>query len=80
MMAFDAFWHLDTISLHMVNDAFLVLLPKKHGTKVIKYYMPIALIHTVGKLLSKVLANKLAPKLGTMIHSNQSTFVEGRFI
>jgi hypothetical protein len=38
------------------------------------------LIHMVGKLLSKVLANRLAPKLGELIHHSQSAFIKGRMI
>jgi hypothetical protein len=56
----------------MVNDAFVVLLPKKQDVMVIKDYRPIVLIHTVGKLISKVLENRLAPKLGNMVHPIQS--------
>jgi hypothetical protein len=46
----------------------------------IKDYRPITLIHTVGKLISKVLVNRLAPKLGELVHVSQSAFIKGRFI
>jgi hypothetical protein len=49
MMAFDAFWWLDMRILHNVNEAL------------IKDYHPISLIHSIGKLILKVLANRLAP-------------------
>jgi hypothetical protein len=41
---------------------------------------PIALIHIVGKLISKVLANRLAPWLENLVHVSQSAFIKGHFI
>jgi hypothetical protein len=31
-------------------------------------------------LVSKVLANRLAPSLEELVHASQSTFIKGRFI
>jgi hypothetical protein len=79
-MAFDSFWHLDARNLHSVNEALLTLLPKSAEALTVKDYRPILLIHIVGKLLSKVLANRLAPKLAGLVHISQSAFIKGRFI
>jgi hypothetical protein len=59
MMAFNAFWRMDTRHQHNTNDALMVLSPKTADAKTIKDYRPIALIHSV----AKVLVNRLAPKL-----------------
>jgi hypothetical protein len=80
MVAFDAFWHLDTCNFHAINEALMVLLPKSAEAVVIKDFRPISLIHVLGKLFSKLLANRLASRLGEMIHVSHSAFVEGRFI
>jgi hypothetical protein len=69
MSTFDAFWRLDTRHLHGTNDALMVLLPKSADAVIIRDFQPIALIHLVGKLITKVLANRLAPKLGEPMHS-----------
>jgi hypothetical protein len=66
--------------LHNTIDAFMVLLPKTAKASAIKDYHSIALIHTVSKLISKVLANRLAPKLGELVHVSQSAFIKGCFI
>jgi hypothetical protein len=58
----------------------MVLLPKKAEVSSIKDYRPIALIHIMGKLISKVLASHLAPKLWDLVHVSQSVFIKGRFI
>jgi hypothetical protein len=80
MCAFDAFWSLDTRHLHCTNDVLMVLLLKKADPSAIKDYRPIALIHSMGKLITKVLACRLAPKLDNLVHVIQSTFIKGRFI
>jgi hypothetical protein len=80
MVAFDAFWHLDIRNMHIVNDALLVLLPKSTQAITVKEFRPISLIHVIGKLVSKVLSNRLAPRLSKLVWVNQSAFVEGRAI
>jgi hypothetical protein len=67
MAAFDAFWHLDTRNLHSVNNALLVLLHKSADAASVKDFRPISLIHVIGKLVSKVLSNRLAPRLGKLV-------------
>jgi hypothetical protein len=68
MMAFDAFWWLDMRILHNVNEAL------------IKDYRPISLIHSIGKLILKVLVNRLAPRLNEVVHQSQSIFIKDRHI
>jgi hypothetical protein len=58
----------------------MTLLPKTTNAKSVKDYCPISLIHTVGKLLSKVVANQLAPKLNELVHISQSVFIQSCFI
>ncbi|WVZ69147.1 LOW QUALITY PROTEIN: hypothetical protein U9M48_017983 [Paspalum notatum var. saurae] len=78
--AVNAFWSLDYRSLYLVNDAYLVLLKKKDQPKEIKDYRPISLIHSFGKLLTKLLANRLAPRLDGLVMKNQCAFIKGRSI
>jgi hypothetical protein len=58
----------------------MTLLPKTTNAKSVKDYRPISLIHTVGKLLSKVVANQLVPKLNELVHISQSVFIRSYFI
>lgn len=46
----------------------------------VKDYRPISLIHSFAKLVGKVLANRLAPLLPSIVSINQSAFVRGRNI
>jgi hypothetical protein len=55
-------------NLHDVNEALMTLLPKSPDTAEIKDYRPISLIHCIWKLISKVLANRLAPKLSEVVN------------
>jgi hypothetical protein len=45
--------------LSNLNKAHIVLLPKKQDPTSIKDYRPISLLHSFGKIWSKVLANRL---------------------
>jgi hypothetical protein len=80
MAAFDALWHMDTRNLHNINDALLVLLPKSVVASSMKDYRPISLIHIIWQLLSKILANRLTPRVGELVQANQSAFIKGRVI
>lgn len=66
--------------LHQLNSAFLVLIPKKEDAMIVGDYRPISLIHSFAKLVTKILANRLAPRLQNMVASNQSAFIKGASI
>jgi hypothetical protein len=69
-----------TRSFHLMNEPLTILLPKIAEAATIKDFWPIFLIHSLGKLFSKVLENKLAPWLQEMVHHSQNTFIKGHFI
>jgi hypothetical protein len=58
----------------------MVLLPKTAEAATIKDFRPISVIHCLGKLVSKILVNRLAPRLPELMHRNQSVFVKGCYI
>jgi hypothetical protein len=43
--------------------------------RAVKDYRPISLIDSFGKLMSKVLANQLATRIGDLVHPSQSFFI-----
>jgi hypothetical protein len=65
-----------TRSFHAINETLMTLIPKTAEAKGIKDYNPISLIHCLGKIFSKVLASRLAPRLASHVHSTQSTFIK----
>lgn len=71
---------MDCRSFHHLNDSLLTLLPKKTDPTTLGDYRPISLIHSFEKIFSKVLANRFAPLLQTLISPNQSTFIKDRQI
>ncbi|WVZ94534.1 hypothetical protein U9M48_040415, partial [Paspalum notatum var. saurae] len=77
---FNAFWSLDTRSLYLLNDAYLILLRKKPDAVEIKDFRSTSLIHSISKLLTKVLSVRLAPKLKDIVSCNQSAFIKMRCI
>jgi hypothetical protein len=78
--AFNAFWAQDGRSFSHLNGAYMVLLKKKAQPAEIKDYRPISLIHSFGKLITKCMANRLAPRLDVLVCRNQSAFIKGRCI
>lgn len=65
---------------NLLNTANITLLPKKADTQSAKDYRPISNIHSVAKILAKVMANRLAPNLDTIVSKSQSAFIKGRSI
>lgn len=64
----------------LFNTAFTTLLPKKQDATQVKDFRPISLIHSFAKLVAKIMANRLAPLLPSLVSTNQSAFVRGRRI
>jgi len=70
----------DLRHLELLNSAYLTLIPKKLEALEAKDYRPISLVHSFAKLVTKLLANCLAPLLNTLVATNQSAFIRGRCI
>ena len=60
--------------------ANIVLLPKKEGVQDANDLKPISLIQSIPKLVSKMLAARLAPEINYLVTHNQSAFIRGRSI
>jgi hypothetical protein len=76
MAAIHAFDDGDTRGLERLNNAIIVLLPKRMGASCPADYCPITMVHSFAKLLSKILALRLAPKLDALIDKNQNAFIK----
>jgi hypothetical protein len=63
-------------NFNMLTTTNIILLPKKEQGD----YRPISLVHSVVKIFSKILANRLAPRLTGMVSSSQSVIVKKRCI
>ncbi|CAN6246948.1 unnamed protein product [Urochloa humidicola] len=80
MFAADYFYQLHDQHFSQLNTAHMVLLPKKSDAKRIGDFRPISLTHSIAKLFSKLLANRLAPELNALISRAQSAFIKKRSI
>jgi hypothetical protein len=80
MAAISAIWSRKLVNFGILKSAYVTLLPKKDDAEQPKDFRPISLVHSFAKLVTKLLANPLAPKLQEMISPIQSAFIKGRFI
>ena len=62
------------------NASFIALIPKTTNPQTLNDYRPISLIGCVYKIVSKILATKLARVLPHLIDERQTTFLKGRHI
>ena len=63
-----------------LNSAHMILIPKKMDALSLADYRPISLTHSVAKLVSKLLANRLAPYLNQIVSRAQSAFIKKQSI
>lgn len=73
-------WWRGFVNLEEVNKTCVVLISKCSDPKNMGEFRPISLCNVLYKIISKVLANKLKPMLGSIISPNQSAFVPKRLI
>jgi hypothetical protein len=80
MAAFDKLYTMCGRGLQGLNQALLVLLPKRPDASALADFRPISLIHIFTKLVAKVLAYRLAPRMDSLVDRNQCAFIRKRCI
>jgi hypothetical protein len=78
--SFYCFYNLTAGPLPKLNGTLLTLLPKKEVLEQPEDYMPISLMHSFTKLISKVLAIGMSKHINGLISNAQSAFIRGRCI
>ncbi|XP_061360507.1 uncharacterized protein LOC133304483 [Gastrolobium bilobum] len=64
--------------LKQINHAFIVLIPKTDQASQVKHFRPISCCNILYKIISKILASRIAPVLGLIIGPFQSAFLKNR--
>lgn len=59
---------------------FFTVIPKVRDPKTIRDFRPISLISCQYKIIGKLLANRLAGVIGSVVSLEQSAFIKGRQI
>jgi hypothetical protein len=67
---------LNSQGFELLNLANITLLPKKANASRIIDFQPISLIHSFTKIFAKLLANRLAPRLDSLVSKCQSAFIK----
>lgn len=79
MGVFNSFY-IGTTNFDRVNTGWLCLIPKKKEAFSTNDFRPISLVHSMAKLISKVLASRLQLFLGGLINPHQAAFIKGLHI
>jgi hypothetical protein len=69
------FYLMNQQGLQFLNQAYVVLIPKKADPHTVFYFKPISLTHSFVRIISKILVNRLAPELNDLISENQAAFI-----
>ncbi|GJT77168.1 RNA-directed DNA polymerase, eukaryota [Tanacetum coccineum] len=85
LMADDVFslvehFHHDPLIPSGCNPLFISLIPKVNDPKSVKDFRPISLIGCQAKIIGKLLANRLAEVVSSVVGIEQSAFIKGRQI
>ncbi|WVZ85202.1 hypothetical protein U9M48_032152 [Paspalum notatum var. saurae] len=78
MDALRAFYLGNCRGFEGLNNGLIILLSKMAGAEQPADFRAIAMVHNFGKLVSKLLARRLAPLLPRLVSCNQTAFVRGR--
>jgi hypothetical protein len=80
LAAISCVWARKFANMNCLNSAYITLIPKLEGVDKVKDFRPISLIHSFAKLMTKLMANRLASQLQHLVSPNQSAFIKKRFI
>lgn len=61
-----------------LNQAIISLIPKKPDACRIGDFRPISLLHSIAKIIAKLIASKLCPWMGELVQINQLAYIPGR--
>lgn len=74
------FYNHKTSKTHSFNEANIVLLPKKQEPATVSDYRPISLINSLTKVITKILATRLAPHMNELVSHAQNAFIKRRCV
>lgn len=80
LAVFHKFFTMNRSHFAKINTTNIILLPKRDQSVEMADFSPISLIHSMTKLISKVLAVRLAKHMDRLISNNQSAFIRTRCI
>ena len=80
LLATNHFSNLRSTNLNWLNSANIALILKKDGAECISNFRPISLIHAIAKIIAKMMANFLAPRMHDLVSNAQSAFIKKRSI
>ena len=79
MQAIHQLYNLRASHWNLLNSANVILILKK-GVITAADYRLISLMHSMAKIMGKLLANRLSPHLNNLVSHSQTAFIKGRSI
>ena len=78
--ALNSLFMLNSQGFELLNSANIILLPKKADASRVTNFQLISLIHSFAKIFAKLLENRLAPRLDSLVSKYQSAIIKNRSI
>ena len=64
--------------LEYLNETLITLIPKCQSPESLNNYRPISLCNSIYKVVSKIIINRIRPRIGKLVAPVQTAFVPGR--
>jgi hypothetical protein len=73
-------FHMDRLDLYRLNFALITIIPEENDARTMDKFRPISPLNCSYKIFTKMLTNRIGLVADRLIASNQTTFINGRYI
>jgi retron-type reverse transcriptase len=68
------------VDIKVLNNSFITLIPKVNNPTIVNDFMPVSLMNSVVKIITKLLGERIQSFIIPLVHPNQYGFIKSRTI